>query len=150
MSLLTIFVPPEFHGTVFEEVAMVNGNRIPTKYDQRDYNGHAVISIPLSFFHRVIAGPQGKRWVEENPEVMAWLGEADRRDMFCDAFPGEHRAPAAPYAPVTTVMVRMLAPKDLSSVCIAGVDLPINEDRSVTVTEADAETLRSHGFSDAA
>lgn len=149
-ALLTVFVPDEFQGTVFEEVATINGNRVPQKYQPRSHNGHEVVDVPHGFFQRMILGQQGKLWADANPEAMRWMGEADRRDMFCNAFPGEHRAPpAAPSAPAPPVMVRLRAPDGMSGCSIDGAELPIAADRTVVVTDVIAETLRSHGFRDA-
>jgi hypothetical protein len=78
-ATVTIFVPPAFHGTVFEEVATINGNRIPKKYQPRIHDGRIVVDVPVAFFQRVLAGNHGKVWLDANPEAMAWLGEADRR-----------------------------------------------------------------------
>src|SRR5262245_40328274 len=139
-SLVTAFVPSEYHGTTFEEVATVNGNTTPRSYHSRLHNGHVVVDVPLGFFQRMLAGPQGKLWVDNNPAIMQWLGEADRRDMSCNAFPGEQRAPAlAPLAPAAPVMVRMRAPDGCSSASFGGVDIVIGDDRMVTVTEDAAE-----------
>jgi hypothetical protein len=149
-ALVTIFVPPAFHGTVFEEVATINGNRIPQKYQPRDHNGHIVVDVPFGFFQRVLAGEKGKDWLDANPEAMAWLGEADRRTMTSNAFPGADRAPpVAPSAPAAPVMVRMLAPKDVTGCSVQGVELTLDADRAVTVTDAVADTLRSFGFTPA-
>jgi hypothetical protein len=150
-SLVTAFVPAQYHGTTFEETAVVNGNRTPKKYQQRDHNGHAVIDIPLGFFNRMLGGPQGKLWLDANPELVAWLGEADRRDMFCNAFPGEHRAPSVvPSAPAAPVMVSMRAPENITGCSVEGAELAIPDDRIVTVTESVADALRSHGFQNVA
>lgn len=146
-ALLTIFVPTEFHGTVFEEVATINGNRLPLTYRPRVHNGHVVVDASLGFFQRLLAGNHGKLWLEANPEAMAWLGEANRQDMFCNAFPGAHRAPPpTPAAPPPARMVRMRAPADINSCSVEGSELKIGADRTVTVNAAFAETLRSHGF----
>ena len=146
-ATVTIFVPAAFHGTVFEEVATINGNRTPQKYQPRSHNGHIVVDVPFGFFQRVLASEHGKDWLDANPEAMAWLGETDRRTMFCNAFPGADRAPpVAPSARAAPVMVRMTAPENCSSCSIEGIELVIPDDRIVVVTDAVAETLRSFGF----
>lgn len=148
-ALLTAFVPAEYIGTTFEEVAVINGNRVPSRYHTREHAGHVVLDIPLGFYQRLLAGPQGLKWADANPEIAQWLGQEDRRTMFCNSFPGAHRAPPlAPCSapPAAPVMIRMVAPDGMTGCCVEGVDLPIGEDRTVTVTEAVAETLRSHGF----
>src|ERR1700753_1184318 len=98
-SLLTIFVPSSMHSTTFQEVAIINGNRIPTTYQPRIHEGHVVVDVPLSFFLRATEGPHGKWGGEANPEAMEWLGQADRRTMTCSAFPGSSRPPLQPPTP---------------------------------------------------
>lgn len=146
-STLTVYVPTHFEGTTFEEVATINGNTVPCRYQPRDHNGHSVVAIPFGLFQRMLSGSHGKLWVDSNPEVMQWLGEADRRVMVANAFPGADRAPPlTPSAPAAPVMVRMAAPDHISGCCVEGVELEIPADRIVVVTEAVASTLRDFGF----
>ncbi len=149
-ALLTAFVPAEYIGTTFEEVAVINGNRAPSKYHTRDHAGHVVVDVPLGFYQRLLAGPQGLKWADANPEIAQWLGQEDRRTMTCNAFPGADRAPpVAPSAPAAPAMIRMLAPTDVTGCSVEGTELAIPDDRIVTVTETVADTLRSFGFTPA-
>jgi hypothetical protein len=149
-STLTVYVPTYFEGTVFEEIATINGNTVPCRYQPRDHNGHSVVDIPLGLFQRMLAGNHGKLWADGNPEALQWLGEADRRTMTCNAFPGADRAPPlAPLAPAAPVMVRMAAPDHISGVSVEGAELQIPADRIVTVTETVASTLCDFGFTPA-
>lgn len=148
-ATVTVFVPIRYHGTTFEEVAVINGNRVPSKYQTRDHNGHVVVDFPFSLFQRMLAGDQGLLWADANPEAIQWLGEADRRTMTCSAFPGIHRPGPARVPirrPAEPVMVRMRAPDGCSGISVEGEALVIGEDRTVTVTDAVAEILRGHGF----
>jgi hypothetical protein len=146
-STLTVYVPAHYNGTTFEEIATVNGNTVPCRYHPRDHNGYSVVDIPFGLFQRMLVGQHGKLWVDANPEAMRWLGEADRRVMFANAFPGADRAPpVAPTAPAAPAMVGLLAPEGISSCSVEGRELIIPGDRIVVVTEVVAETLRCHGF----
>lgn len=146
-STLTVYVPTHFEGTIFEEVATINGNTVPCRYHQRDHSGHSVVDLPYSLFRRMLGGSQGKLWLDANPEAMQWLSEADRSTMTANAFPGADRAPPlAPAAPAPPVMVRMSAPDHIAGCCVEGVELEIPADRIVVVTEAVASTLRDFGF----
>ncbi len=147
-SLLTIFVPTDFQSSIIEDAGnVINGSRVPTKYQTRIHAGHYVIDVPRGTFQRLIGGNQGKLWLDCNPEAQEWIGR-NPGDMTCHAFPGEHRPPphvAAPtIAPV--IMVRMRAPDSVTSLSIEGADLVIGDDRIVAVTEAVAEMIRGHGF----
>jgi hypothetical protein len=153
-SLLTVFVPAGMEGTTFEHQSKHNGVMVTNKYQARPWNGHWVIDVPLAFFNHLTgsAGHKGLVWSECNPEVTEWLSQGDRRIMVGNAFPGEHRAPpvAAVKVDAAPRMVRMIAPEGCTSFSHGGVEYKISGDRLVTIEAHVAETLRSHGFLDAA
>jgi hypothetical protein len=146
-ALVTVFVPPAFHGTTFEEVAIVNGNRRPMSYSPREHAGHIVIDIPIAMFLNHLRGPQGADWEAHNPEVMAWMGQEDRRVMIGNAFPGEHRPPlATKAAPPSPRVVKLIAPDGVASYSYCGQEHPVGKGGNVTVDEHVAGVLTSHGF----
>lgn len=148
-ALLTVFVPPGMEGTTFEEQSIVNGNMVPSNYQARPAKGFWVVDIPLGYFNRLIAGPNGKDWSDANPEILEWLSKADRRVMSCNAFPGEHRAPriAPAEAPkLAPKIVRMRPPAGVTSFSHEGREFEVGADGSIEVGEHVAEVLKSHGF----
>lgn len=148
-ALVTAFVPalPSLQGTTFEEQAVINGNQVPKQYHQRTHNGHNVVDLPFGLLHRLFSGPMSKEWQDANPEILAWMGEADRRTMSCNAFPGEHRAaPIAPPPPPATIVVKMKAPDGVSSFSHGGRPFEVGKDGTIEVEGHVAEVARSHGF----
>jgi hypothetical protein len=146
-SLVTIFVPPAMHGTTtFEDQTTLNSNRETKIYQTRVHNGHLVVDVPLAFFLRMINGPQGKLWSDSNPEVNVWLGEGDRRLMYNNAFPGEHRPPPPPAPEKVAVTLKMRAPEGTHSFSHGGVETKVGKDGCVLVADHVAEVLKSHGF----
>jgi hypothetical protein len=132
----------ELDGTRTEKVALV-------KYVARQHNGRFVVDLPRAFFVTLLRGPQGLLWERENPEVLEWIGRGiiDYNGVI---FPGERRPP--PAAPIVRepILVRMIAPEDVTSYSHDGEQHDIGKDRVVTVSDDLAAILRSHGFKDAA
>lgn len=148
-ALVTAFVPPlpSLQGTTFEEQAVINGNQVPKQYQQRMHNGHSVVDVPFGLLQRLLSGPMGKHWHDANPEVLAWMGEADRRTMSCNAFPGERRAaPLPPPEPPAAIVVKMKAPDGVSSFSHNGRPFEVGKDGTIEVEGHVVEIARSHGF----
>jgi hypothetical protein len=156
-ALITVFVPERFRGTVFESVVnspntlgVGSGLKETARHYQREHNGRTVVDITYAAFLGQLHGANGLEWMTANPEVLAWMGQSDRREMYGNFFPGEHRPPPVKAEPVPVVMVKLVAPANMSACSIEGEELKIGKDGIVTVTDKVADMLRSHGFRDAA
>lgn len=148
-ALVTVFVPPlpSLQGTTFEEQAIINGNQVPKQYHQRVHNGHNVIDVPFGLLQRLLGGPMGLHWQNANPEVLIWMGEADRRSMSCNAFPGQHRqAPLSPPLASAKIALEMKAPEGVSSFSHNGRSYEVGKDGTIEVEGPVVEIARSHGF----
>ena len=60
-STLTVYVPTHFEGTVFEEIATINGNTVPCRYHPRDLNRQATRSNATASAGRVSDLPASVR-----------------------------------------------------------------------------------------
>jgi hypothetical protein len=108
-----------------------------------------LIDVPRNSWLSLISGPQGLAWLQLNPEVAGFL-DANPSITLGTVFPGEARVNAPPPAPPVAKKapgpVKLMAPPDVTSYSHGGVEYPIAKNRTITVPEHVADTLRSHGF----
>jgi hypothetical protein len=144
--MLTIFVPDEGGATHF-----LHGG---ATYEARMVNGRLVVTVPQEYFRKqLLLGKNGLLWEQANPEAMAWIGQNETTTSGT-IFPGSsRRVAAAPVAAVPVVAevapvanVKLRAPEGCSSYSHSGQSFEVGEDRTVMVTAALADVLRSHGF----
>jgi len=146
--MITVWVPPGEAGT-FEQAITVNGAAKRDVYNARMHDGRRVVDMPPALFKTLLGGGNGLLWQRMNPKTLEWFGELNGTNQyFGQPFPDEHNPP--PIAPIATeavpVMVRLVAPDGVTSFSCEGVEHKVGKDRSITVTEHVAGTLKSHGF----
>jgi hypothetical protein len=144
--MLTVYVPSGVAFHCFEANGVVNGAGRTIRHYARQHQDRTVVDLPRSAFVSLLQGRDGLHWESANPAALQWIGE-NKGEPTYPVFPGENYAPPiAPSAPAAPVMVRMLAPDGVTSTSVEGKELAIGDDRTLTVTDTVAETLRCHGF----
>jgi len=141
---LTIFVPPNEPTT--HKVTSANG--VVATYLARVHNGHLVIDLPRPQVTALLFGSNG-RWMESNPEMIAWLGNNDPSfAQYGEVFPGKDRPPPIPVATevAAPIMVALRAPANVNCYSFGGVEYEIAADGMIEVENHVAEILYSHGF----
>jgi hypothetical protein len=149
--MITVYIPANDSFNYHEREHLHNGQLVTTKYIASVHNGRRVIPVTVDQFIKLIGGPNGLAWHNENVEALEWIA-ANKTNPHVDAFPGASRAPLADTAGVESapVMVKMLAPEGASSFSHEGVELKIGKDGSITVEAGVAAVMQSHGFRAAA
>lgn len=145
-SLLTVFVPAGMEGSTFEDHGMVNGSNTVSQYQSRPWRGYWIVDLSPSLFDRMLAGPQGLLWGNENPEALQWRAAGNGRVMTCNAFPGELRGQKVVHTVAEPKMVRLRAPEGVTHYSHDGAEREVGKDGTVNVLDHVADVLKSHGF----